>query len=126
MRKDRRRRRLSLTSLIDVIFLLLLFFMLSSTFSKFSEVELAAAGAGTSGNSDVQRSFLQLGAETLRLNGEEVAPADLSTRFAETAPDQETISVIVSLRDNVTAQRLTDILVVLRGIDRLKVNVLGS
>ena len=29
-----------MTSLIDVIFLLLLFFMLSSTFSRFAEVEL--------------------------------------------------------------------------------------
>ena len=47
MRKARRRRRLSMTSLIDVIFLLLLFFMLTSTFTRFSEVELTAAGSGT-------------------------------------------------------------------------------
>ena len=44
MRRRRRSGRLSMTSLIDVIFLLLLFFMLTSTFSKFSEVELAAEG----------------------------------------------------------------------------------
>ena len=31
-----------MTSLIDVIFLLLLFFMLSSTFSRFAEVEISA------------------------------------------------------------------------------------
>ena len=35
-----------MTSLIDVIFLLLLFFMLTSTFSKFAEIELAAATSG--------------------------------------------------------------------------------
>ena len=35
------RRQISVTSLIDVIFLLLLFFMLSSTFSKFADVELS-------------------------------------------------------------------------------------
>jgi biopolymer transport protein ExbD len=35
-----------MTSLIDVIFLLLLFFMLSSTFSRFGEVELTAAAGG--------------------------------------------------------------------------------
>ncbi|MEL7258394.1 MAG: biopolymer transporter ExbD [Pseudomonadota bacterium] len=117
---------MSLTSLIDVIFLLLLFFMLPSTFSKFSEVELAAAGAGAAGTSDVQRSFLQLGENTLSLNGEDIAPEALADRFGQTAPDAETISVIVSMQDDVTAQRLTDILVVLRGIDRLKINVLGS
>jgi biopolymer transport protein ExbD len=47
---QRRRRPLSLTSLIDVIFLLLLFFMLSSTFTRFAAVDVtggrAAAGAG--------------------------------------------------------------------------------
>lgn len=43
----RRRRPLSLTSLIDVIFLLLLFFMLSSTFTRFSEVEISGGRAGT-------------------------------------------------------------------------------
>ncbi len=37
-----------MTSLIDVIFLLRLFFMLSSTFSRFAEVELTAAGASAS------------------------------------------------------------------------------
>ncbi len=46
----RPRRRLPLTPLIDVIFLLLLFFMLSSTFLRFSDVEVAAA-QGTSGGS---------------------------------------------------------------------------
>ncbi|WP_319529806.1 biopolymer transporter ExbD [uncultured Cohaesibacter sp.] len=32
-----------LTSLIDVIFLLLLFFMLSSTFSKYSQLDLGVS-----------------------------------------------------------------------------------
>ncbi|WP_367714863.1 biopolymer transporter ExbD [Nitratireductor sp. GISD-1A_MAKvit] len=41
----RRRKPLSLTSLIDVIFLLLLFFMLSSTFTRFASVEISG-GAG--------------------------------------------------------------------------------
>lgn len=34
------RKRLSMTPLVDVIFLLLMFFMLSSTFSKYSALEL--------------------------------------------------------------------------------------
>ena len=46
MRSTRRRRKLSMTSLIDVIFLLLLFFMLTSTFTRFAELDLAAASGG--------------------------------------------------------------------------------
>ena len=115
-----------MTSLIDVIFLLLLFFMLSSTFSKFAEVELSAANSGGSTSSDVKRSFLQLGEETLSVNGQDVVLEALSETFAEISPEAESVPVLVSLRDDVTAQRLTDVLVILRGIDRLNINVLGS
>ncbi|SLN58169.1 Biopolymer transport protein ExbD/TolR [Roseovarius albus] len=126
MRKHTRRRRLTMTSLIDVIFLLLLFFMLSSTFSKFAEVELSAASAGRAGNSEVTKSFLQLGEDTLSVNGQDVLPGALPEAFADIAPNAETVPVIVSLSDEVTAQRLTDVLVILRGISRLNINVLGS
>ncbi|MEX0957041.1 MAG: biopolymer transporter ExbD [Rhizobiaceae bacterium] len=46
----RRRRPLSLTSLIDVIFLLLLFFMLSSTFTRFGEVAITGGRATAAGD----------------------------------------------------------------------------
>lgn len=126
MRRRTRRRRLSMTSLIDVIFLLLLFFMLSSTFSRFAEVDLSAAGAGGAGSSDIQRSFLQLGEQALRVNGQDVVLGALPDRFADMVPEADTLQVIVSLRDDVTAQRLTDVLVVLRRIERLSISVLGS
>ncbi len=127
MRKQKARaRRLSMTSLIDVIFLLLLFFMLSSTFSRFAEVDLSTAGAGGAGKSDVKMSFLQLGEDNLRVNGQDVVLGALQQTFAVMSPEAETLQVIVSLRDDVTAQRLTDVLVILRRIDRLSISVLGS
>lgn len=126
MRRHIRRRRMSMTSLIDVIFLLLLFFMLSSTFSRYAEVELSSASAGATGSSDIEKSFLQLGEGTLRVNGQEVGLATLPDRFADMSPEAEHLQVIVSLGDDVTAQRLTDVLVILRGIDRLSISVLGS
>jgi biopolymer transport protein ExbD len=115
-----------MTSLIDVIFLLLLFFMLSSTFSRFAEVDLSTARSGGAGSSDAKMSFLQLGEENLRVNGQDIGLAALPETFADISPEAETLQVIVSLRDDVTAQRLTDLLVVLRGIDRLSISVLGS
>ncbi|KRS12760.1 biopolymer transporter ExbD [Roseovarius atlanticus] len=115
-----------MTSLIDVIFLLLLFFMLSSTFSRFAEVELAAAGAGGNGSSDAKISFLRLSDEGLSLNGREVELDGLSAAFAEMPASDEARPVVVSLRDGVTSQRLTDLLVVLRGIERVSISVLGS
>lgn len=43
-----RRRRLSLTPLIDVIFLLLMFFMLGSSFTRFGAIDIATtSGLGS-------------------------------------------------------------------------------
>ena len=127
MRKLTRRRRLSMTSLIDIIFLLLLFFMLSSTFSRFAEVEIAAAGGGDPvQSSGTKPSFVQLGQDSLSVNGQDADLASLSETFAGISPDTETLPVLVSLKPEVTAQRLTDVLIVLRSIDRLRINVLGS
>ena len=117
-----RRRKLSLTSLIDVIFLLLLFFMLSSTFSQFSEVELVTAGAGRTAAPDTRPLFVQLRADSLRVNAREV---ELDALAGALAPlmDGET-RALVSAGDDVTAQRLTDLLLALRGIEGLSVQVL--
>lgn len=113
-----------MTSLIDVIFLLLLFFMLTSTFSKFSEIELSAASGGAALTSDVKPLFLQLGAGEISLNGEtlglEALPDALPMEAANPVP------LLISLRGDVTAQRLTDLLVALRGARGVAPTVLGS
>ena len=131
-----------MTSLIDVIFLLLLFFMLSSTFSRFAEVELTAAGASASAPSDRPPLFLRLSPEALMLNAREVAMQDLPQALADlnTAPgaapsdnatptadgDTPPRALIVALTPEVTAQRLTDLLVVLRDVRGFLPTVLGG
>ncbi|WP_299773645.1 biopolymer transporter ExbD [uncultured Tateyamaria sp.] len=127
MARTRRVRRLSMTSLIDVIFLLLLFFMLTSTFSKFAEVELTAGGPGqAAAPADAPPLFLQVGEEMLALNGERVGIALLEASLRDTVPAAEVQPLIVSLQGGVTAQRLTDVLVVLRAVQGLRVTVLGD
>jgi len=113
-----------MTSLIDVIFLLLLFFMLSSTFSKFAEVELAAASGGAAAQPDRELVFLQLTPETLLLNGETTTLEALPATLASRAQDDQ--NVLVSMRQGVKAQRLIDLLVALRGVDGLNVTVLEA
>ncbi|QBF30453.1 biopolymer transporter ExbD [Thalassococcus sp. S3] len=112
-----------MTSLIDVIFLLLLFFMLSSTFSRFAEIELSAAGGRSVSETDAAMIFLRLGPETLGVNGR---PTDLPT-LSETIQsymETETAQALVSLSGPVDAQRLTDLLVALNGINGLDVAVM--
>ncbi len=114
-----RRRPLSMTSLIDVIFLLLLFFMLTSTFSRFGEVELSGAASG--GISAQQPPlFLSVDDTALRLNGEAVALDGLGAALA----GRDDSRLLVSLSREVLSQRLVDVLAALRGVSGLKVTVL--
>ncbi|MEY8879954.1 biopolymer transporter ExbD [Donghicola sp. XS_ASV15] len=118
MRRQARRKRLSMTSLIDVIFLLLLFFMLSSTFTRFGEIDLTSAsggGAGASGNAPL---FLQVSTQSLGLNGREIGLDALPGALNEGKP------VLVSLRPDVSSQRLVDVLVTLKSVPNLSVTVL--
>ncbi len=111
-------KRISMTSLVDVIFLLLLFFMLTSTFSRFSEVELSAAAGG--GNATGAPIFLQLFPDHITVNGE-ARPLE-----ALALTPREDQALLVALKEGVDAQRLTDLLVALRDYPGLSVSVLGA
>lgn len=114
-----------MTSLIDVIFLLLLFFMLSSTFTRFAEVELAAANAGGATGAEPP-VFVSLAEDTLRLNGTQLSLADLPGALDPFRSGSEPLAVLISAGNDVTAQRLTDLLAVLRQVPRLTATVLGA
>lgn len=107
-----------MTPLIDVVFLLLLFFMLTSTFSTFGEIELTQSVSGGEGqNEATDRAFVQLGQDRLTLNGAPVSLDDLEGAV-------KTGLVLVSLDDDVTAQRVVDLLVRMRGRPEVNVVVL--
>lgn len=115
-----------MTSLIDVIFLLLLFFMLSSTFSKFSEVELTAAGSSRVAAAERPPLFLRLSPDDLSLNGQAVDLAALGATLAPEADPDAPRALIVALTPEVSSQRLTDLLVALRGVRGIAPTVLGA
>ena len=117
-----RRGRLSMTSLIDVIFLLLLFFMLSSTFSKYGDVELLAGGSGRAPG-DAPNLFLSIRPDGLLLNGQSVDAADLPARIDALREDGTAVA-LVSLAARTTSQGLVDVLAVLYGLPDLQVLVL--
>lgn len=127
MRKMRTRRKLSMTSLIDVIFLLLLFFMLTSTFSRFAEVELTAAGAGGTAQAGGRAPlFLKLNASAMSVNLQPVTMEGIAAALTAQKGDAEVLPVLVSIDDSVTAQRLTDLLLAIRSVPGIAPTVLGS
>lgn len=114
---------MSLTPLIDIIFLLLLFFMLSSTFTRFAELPLQNAGGGA--GTGATPLFLQLEPELVTLNGTALHLDDLPRAVAALTTDGDDGLVLITLSEEVTSQRLVDLLVTLRGVPGLTVSVLG-
>ena len=117
-----RRRALSMTSLIDVIFLLLLFFMLSTTFTRTAELPLVAGGSAT-GTAQTVPVFLRLAPDTLTVNGQSATLDQVAAQILALGQDRP--QVLVSLAPQVSAQRLADLLVLLRGASGFRVQVLG-
>ncbi|MEM8793939.1 MAG: biopolymer transporter ExbD [Pseudomonadota bacterium] len=110
-RKKFRRRTLSMTSLIDVIFLLLLFFMLSSTFSKFGEIDLVtASGSAGATRSQEPPIFIKRDAETLTVNGQIRTLEEAETEVAELHEKGADI-VILSIGETLTSQVLIETMV---------------
>ena len=116
-----RRRRLSMTPLIDVIFLLLQFFMLSSTFSRFGEIELTTGGTGgaSAPSEDQKTLFVRLNAAGLSLNGQSI----VTEQLAETIPQNTATHVLLDVLEGAKAQGLADVLFVLRALEGIRVTV---
>ena len=124
----RRRGKVSVTSLIDVIFLLLLFFMLTSTFSRFSELELSATGGGaTAAGGEVKTVFLPLSPDRLLLNGT-ATELDALEKAVGTLAETGTTRILISPGKDTDAQRLVDVLAALKPLaarQGLSITVLG-
>ncbi|MHA7884322.1 biopolymer transporter ExbD [Nitratireductor rhodophyticola] len=112
----RKRKPLSLTSLIDVIFLLLLFFMLTSTFTRFARVEISGGPASASAGGKPPDVLIRVDdPASWRINGQTLAEeaaivelARLKEAGAETAvllvrgelTSQELVEAVESIRRN--------------------------
>ena len=104
----RRRRPVSLTSLIDVIFLLLLFFMLSSTFTRFGEVAITGRRA-TASAGDAPDVMIRLSDGGWSVNGrsfdEAAAVVELGRLKAAGAR-----TAVIMVRGDVNSQQLVSAL----------------
>ena len=97
--------------------------MLSSTFTRFGEVPLTNAG-GEVPTEGAPPLFLQLRAEDLSLNGSALTLDALAPALGERAAEGSTTVLLVTVAEDVTSQRLVDLLTHLRGLPDLAVSIL--
>jgi len=112
------RRRFSLTPLIDVIFLLLMFFMLTSTFSRFADLEMArqstsaseAALPPISSPADLRGAIVSVSADArVRINGAVTPLQDIAGKL-DGLYDQGARTAIVVADFSATVQDLVSVL----------------
>ena len=99
--------------------------MLSSTFSKFAEVELFAAQPGMAGDTSNEIIFLRLNADEVTLNGSVIAFENLHSAVLEQHLAERS-SLLMSVVGDTTSQKFVDIISILVGIEGLSLNIISS
>ena len=121
-----RRRRPSLTPMIDVVFLLLIFFMLVSRFGgdKVIEINLPSALGQTSQYEGAPRLVEIKSGNLVSLNGLEIPLDQLSNNLSKLMPSPNALIILRSSAEANT-QDLLDVLLYLKSEKITNISVLG-
>ena len=122
-----RRRRPSLTPMIDVVFLLLIFFMLVARFGvdKVIDINLPSALGHNSQYEGAPRLVEIQSGKIVSLNGFEIPLDQLSSELNELMPSPNALIVLRSSAEANT-QDLLDVLLYLKSEKIMNVSVLGA
>ena len=121
-----RRRRPSLTPMIDVVFLLLIFFMLVARFGvdKVIDINLPSALGQSSQYEGAPRLVEIKSGNIVLLNGTQISLDQLSSKLSEAMPSPNALIVLRSSAEANT-QDLLDVLLYLKSEKIMNVSVLG-
>ena len=121
-----RRRRPSLTPMIDVVFLLLIFFMLVARFGvdKVIDINLPSALGQSSQYEGAPRLVEIKSGNIVSLNGTQISLDQLSSKLSQLMPSP---NALIILRSSVEAntQDLLDVLLYLKSEKIMNISVLG-
>ena len=121
-----RRRRPSLTPMIDVVFLLLIFFMLVARFGidKVIDINLPSALGHNSQYEGAPRFVEIKSGKIVSLNGTEIPIDQLSSKLSKLMPNPNALIILRSSAEANT-QDLLDVLLYLKSEKIMNVSVLG-
>ena len=121
-----RRRRPSLTPMIDVVFLLLIFFMLVARFGvdKVIDINLPSALGQSSQYEGPPRLVEIKSGNIVSLNGTQISLDQLSSKLSQLMPSPNAL-IIVRNSAEANTQDLLDVLLYLKSEKIMNVSVLG-
>jgi biopolymer transport protein ExbD len=102
--------RLSLTPLIDVVFLLLVFFMLTSTFVRYTALDVSGGRAGAASTELRDLAIIRLhGRGLMDLNAKPVSLGQLEDRLRDLAGERK-LRVAVKPGQSASVQEIMELL----------------
>jgi biopolymer transport protein ExbD len=121
---QRRRKLISLTPLIDVVFILLLFFMLSSTFTRWHQINLASASSSDSQTPDLRILKIESNQGDFSFNGSRLSMNDLEgiKRFVT---ENEKATFVITVVEGIKIQVMVDLLDELKRAGATQVSLAG-
>ena len=121
-----RRRRPSLTPMIDVVFLLLIFFMLVARFGvdKVIDINLPSALGNNSQYEGAPRLVEIKSGNIVSLNGAQISLDQLSSKLSQLMPSPNAL-IIVRNSAEANTQDLLDVLLYLKSEKITNISVLG-
>ena len=121
-----RRRRPSLTPMIDVVFLLLIFFMLVARFGvdKVIDINLPSALGQSSQYEGAPRLVEIKSGNIVLLNGTQISLDQLSSKLSQLMPSPDAL-IIIRSSEEANTQDLLDVLLYLKSEKIMNVSVLG-
>ena len=121
-----RRRRASLTPMIDVVFLLIIFFMLVARFGvdKVIDINLPSALGQSSQYEGAPRLVEIKSGNIVSLNGTQISLDQLSSKLSQLMPSPNAL-IIVRSSAEANTQDLLDVLLYLKSEKIMNVSVLG-
>ena len=121
-----RRRRPSLTPMIDVVFLLLIFFMLVARFGvdKVIDINLPSALGQSSQYEGAPRLVEIKSGNIVSLNGTQIPLDQLSSKLSKLMPSPNAL-IIVRSSAEANTQDLLDVLLYLKSEKIMNVSVIG-
>ena len=121
-----RRRRPSLTPMIDVVFLLLIFFMLVARFGvdKVIDINLPSALGQSSQYEGAPRLVEVKSGNIVSLNGTQISLDQLSSKLSQLMPSPDAL-IIIRSSEEANTQDLLDVLLYLKSEKIMNVSVLG-
>lgn len=119
-----RRRRISLTPLIDVVFILLLFFMLSSNFMQWRRIDLPIPTQGEATDQELLVVQLLNNRGELIVGDQQLSMTDLETLSGLISANPEKV-VALDVAEGVDTQRLIMLVDNLRQAGASRVSLAG-